>query len=121
MRRSDPLLMLADRDRLRRLEESAGAVGELFEIHLNTPRLWGRYGVAHRQHNPSEVKFLAVSPGLAEAWQEESRGRIGPAAGWRPLERALRRSREARGGTVRLRGCWRAPICGIGANRRGSA
>ena len=34
MRRRDPLVMLADRNRLRRLQEPARAVGELFEVHL---------------------------------------------------------------------------------------
>ena len=33
MRRRDPLVMLANRDRLRRLQEAARAVGELFKIH----------------------------------------------------------------------------------------
>jgi hypothetical protein len=33
MRGRDPLMMLANRDRLRRLKKSAGAVGELFKIH----------------------------------------------------------------------------------------
>ncbi len=35
MRRRDPLMILAHRDRLRRLEESPGAVGEFLEIHLD--------------------------------------------------------------------------------------
>ena len=49
MRRCDPLMMLADRNRLRGLEESARAVGQLFEIHRILSRLsCGRYGVAHR-------------------------------------------------------------------------
>ena len=61
MRRRDPLMMLANRDRLRRLQEAARAVGELFEIHsISTPLASGGYGVAHRQH-----KSLRVSCGCA--------------------------------------------------------
>ena len=37
MGRSDPLLMLADRNRLRGLEKAAGAVGELLKIHRTLP------------------------------------------------------------------------------------
>ena len=38
MRRRDPLVMLADRDGLRRLQEAARAIGELFEVHsVETP------------------------------------------------------------------------------------
>ena len=33
MRRRDPLVMLAHRDGLRRLEEAAGAVGQFLEVH----------------------------------------------------------------------------------------
>ena len=33
MRRRDPLMMLAHRDRLRRLQEPAGAVGQFLKIH----------------------------------------------------------------------------------------
>ena len=34
MRRRDPLMMLADRDRLRGLQKPARTVGELFKIHI---------------------------------------------------------------------------------------
>src|SRR5689334_16486492 len=37
MRRSDPLLMLTNGDRLGRLEEPARTVGELFKVHLVLP------------------------------------------------------------------------------------
>ena len=36
MRRRDPLMMLANRDRLRGLQKPARAVGELFKIHILT-------------------------------------------------------------------------------------
>ena len=46
MGRRNPLMMLANRDRLRGLEESARAVGELFEIHSAFPSSGRPYGVA---------------------------------------------------------------------------
>jgi hypothetical protein len=45
MRRSNPLMMFANGDRLRGLQESTGAVGELFEIH-SYPSNEEAYGVA---------------------------------------------------------------------------
>ena len=33
MRRSDPLMMLADRDRLGRLKEAASTIGEFLKVH----------------------------------------------------------------------------------------
>ena len=51
MRRRDPLVMLANRDRLRRLQEAARAVGELFKIHRRYPSCLGADMVLHiRQH-----------------------------------------------------------------------
>jgi hypothetical protein len=42
--------MLAHRDRLRGLEEAAGAVGELLEVHSNPLFVLEGYGVATGQH-----------------------------------------------------------------------
>ena len=51
MRRRDPLMMLANRDRLRRLQEAARAVGELFKIHSSLPLVRGADMVLRmRQH-----------------------------------------------------------------------
>ena len=47
MRRRDPLVMLANRDRLRRLQEAARAVGQLFKIHSILPLVPGADMVLH--------------------------------------------------------------------------
>jgi hypothetical protein len=60
VRRRNSLLVLANRNRLRGLEKSPRAVGELLEIHLVLPLLPGAdMGVAIEQHKPAGIKILA--------------------------------------------------------------
>ena len=43
MRWRNPLMVLADGNRLGRLQEAARAISKLLKIHSNTPLTWGRY------------------------------------------------------------------------------
>src|SRR6185369_15600361 len=70
MRWGDALVVLANRDRLRGLQEATGAVGQLLEIHSNP--LFGPegYGVVLEQHNPSAtLRAQASLPQSAAAGQ----------------------------------------------------
>ena len=58
MRRRDPLMVHAERDGLRRLQEAARAVGEFFEVHVAAPFCAARYGVALLQHKGPVASFV---------------------------------------------------------------
>ena len=75
MSRRDALMMLADRNRLRGLQESRARGRSAFRVHssLYSPVLGPGYGVAHRQHKSASPSLTACQAGLGLCYRAGSR------------------------------------------------